>query len=59
MPEGSSMSSKCHMLRVDPFCTFCHHTITTKRTFSDTTVGSEIIKKRKKAKENTLPLFYV
>jgi len=33
--------------------------MSTKRTFSDTTVGSGIIKKRKKAKENTLPVFYV
>jgi hypothetical protein len=47
------------MPRVDPFCTFCHHTVSTKRTFNDTTVGSGIIKKRKKAKENTLPVFYV
>jgi len=27
--------------------------------FNDTTVSPEIIKKRKKAKENTLPVFYV
>ena len=53
MPEGSNMSSKLNMLRVDPFCTFCHHTMSTKRTFNDTTVSSGIIKKRKKAKENT------
>jgi len=26
------------MLRVDPFCKFCHQNISTKRTFNDTTV---------------------
>jgi len=36
------------MLRVDPFCTFCDHTMSTKRTFNDTTVGSGIIKKERK-----------
>jgi hypothetical protein len=34
-------------------------TLSTKRTFSDATDSSGIITKRKKAKENTLPVFYV
>jgi len=44
MPEGSSM---CHQndtcSGLDPFCTFCHNTTSTKRTFNDTIVRSGTI----------------
>ena len=39
--------SPIDMLRVDPVHTFCHHTMSNKSIFCDTTVSSGIIKKRK------------
>jgi len=60
MPEGSGM---CHQNDTCSGWNHFVHSVTTlcqtKRTFNDTTVRSGIIRKRKEAKENTLPLFRV
>jgi len=71
-PPFDSTESRRHKLcQKDPAChqndtcsglihfVHCHHTVKKKRTFNDTIVSSGIIKKGKKAKENTLPVFYV
>ena len=52
-------SQECSLLREDPVCTFCHHTMSTKSTINDTTFSYGIIKKetRNKAKEKNPSCF--
>jgi hypothetical protein len=52
-------SEECSLFRVDSVHIFCHHVMSTKSTINDTTFSSGIIKKRRKATENTLPVFHV
>ena len=52
--------SRVLLASVDPVSTFCHHTMSTKSTINYTTFSFGIIKKkRKKGKENTLPVFCI
>jgi len=46
-------SQECSLLRMDPVCTFCHHTTSTKSIINDTTFSSGIIKNRKKKESKT------